>query len=469
MKHPKIVATIGPSSQSKTTLEQMIAAGLNVARLNFSHGSYKDHAVLVSTIREASTIAGHPVAVLQDLQGPRIRVGEVPEQGIVITKGDRVVLISQKEFNAYGQTEYIPVPIQFEQLHQSVKKGGSILIQDGIMDLTIERVVQKKIYCRVIQGGVIFSHKGLNAPGTSIEGDVITKKDRADLKFGIKQKVDYVALSFVKSANDIKRLRRLIPKKLTIWIIAKIERAEAVQAFDEIVEASDGIMIARGDLGVELGAAAVPLLQKEMITKCLRAGKPVIVATQMLESMTASPRPTRAEASDVANAIIDHADAIMLSAETATGEYPVKAIQAMSAIAEQIEPSSYDDISDDLIDHRRETGRQGIAHAAVELAESTEAAAIVVLCRNGNTAPLIGQLRPQHTKLIVFTTQEHVLRKLALFWGIHGLLIKAPKDKTAFLRTVRTQLRKHKLVAKGEHIVLVYGSDGKKTTELKRI
>lgn len=461
MKHTKIVATIGPASHSKSVLEEMIAAGMNVARLNFSHGTYPQHKALVNTIRLAAAKASHPVALLQDLQGPRIRIGEVPEQGIPLKKGDRVVLVSQKEYSQYGDTGYTALPIQYEQLHQSVKKGGSILIQDGLIDLTIERVVQKKIYCRVVQPGVVFSHKGLNAPGTRIEGDVITKKDKQDLKFGVSQGIDYVALSFVKSAEDVKRLRRLLPKKKQIGIIAKIERAEAVEAFDDILEAADGIMVARGDLGVELGSASVPLLQKEMVTKCLKAAKPVIVATQMLESMTESPRPTRAEAADVANAVIDHADAVMLSAETATGKFPVKAVQTMARIAEEVEQSKFDDLQAEAIDHRTENIERGTAHAAVEMAESVGAAAVVVLSRSGQTTRSVAQLRPQSTRIVALCSNESLEHRLALVWGISTVRIPNPKSKAEFTRTARRVLTKHRLAAKGDTIVTIYNSGRK--------
>ncbi len=468
MKHTKIVCTIGPASDTKTTIESMLSAGMNVARLNFSHGTYDDHKELIKTIRTASEETGKTVALLQDLQGPRIRVGDVPVQGIELKRRDKVVFVTPKEYKTYLNDKYIPIPIQYTTLFQAVEKGGSITIQDGLIDLTIERIYEKRIYCRVIQGGVVFSHKGMNAPGAEITGPVITAKDKEDLAFGIKQNVDYVALSFVKNEKDIQKLRSLLPEKKGIQIIAKIERAEAVKNFEKILAEADGIMIARGDLGVELGPAAVPLLQKDMITKTVRAAKPVIVATQMLESMIENPRPTRAEAADVANAIIDHTDAIMLSAESATGQYPVKAVQMMTEIAHKVERSAYDDPQQNDVDHRHETAQEGTAHAAVTIAQDTDAKAIVILCRSGRTARQVAQLRPQKTPIIALTTTDRVLRQLSLVWGVSAYRITTPKTQAEFIRIVKKVLTKNHIVANGERVVVIYGNGRKgssKSTE----
>jgi pyruvate kinase len=456
MKHTKIVCTIGPASQSRTVLERMVSAGMNVARLNFSHGTYADHTQLIKTIRTVAKKTGQPIAILQDLQGPRIRIGEVPADGVSIRSRETVVLMSQRDFAHYHGKQKA-LPMQHPELHRFVKAGSQITIADGVMDLLVQRVTGGHIVCRVRQGGLVKSHKGMNFPGVTLDVPVITKKDKQDLAFGIRQDIDFVSLSFVKDAKDIARLRRLLPASKRIKIVPKIERAEAVANFDEILAASDGIMLARGDLGVELGPAAVPLLQKEIIQKCLKAAKPIIVATQMLESMVNSPRPTRAEAADVANAVIDHADALMLSGESAAGKYPVKAVQTMASIARTVERSRYDDLPHDLFAHRKETQSIGVAHAAVHLAESINAACIAVLSHTGGTAALISQLRPQAADIVVFTNDEKVLRQLSLVWGVHGIKIGKPKDKAAFTRVARQQLRAHNLAKKGDYMVIVTG------------
>lgn len=457
-KNTKIICTIGPASDTKTRLKQMFSAGMNVARLNFSHGTYQDHAKLIKTIRTAAKESKKPIALLQDLQGPRIRTGETPKDGIEVRNGDYVIVVTQKDFEEHEELGRIPIPIQYDNLYKYVKPDGHIYIQDGIIDLKVQKIIDKKIHCRVVQGGVVFSHKGLNAPGVTLEAPVITDKDKEDVKFGIEQGIDYIALSFVKDDNDINNLRSLLPKKSQVKIIAKIERAEAIKSFDKILKVADGIMIARGDLGVELGAAEIPLIQKEIISKCLFAAKPVIVATQMLESMVNNPRPTRAEAADVANAIIDHTDAIMLSAESATGKFPVKAVRTMSQIARKVERSTYDDLPGDVFERRKKTTKViGVAHSAVHLAESIGAKAIGVLSATGQTATMISQLRPQDAAIIVFTDNEQVLRQLSLIWGCEGIQIPKPKDRKGFIQNARTEILKAKIAKKGDYIVIVTG------------
>lgn len=469
MKHTKIVCTIGPASQSKTRLVQMMRAGMNVARLNFSHGEYTDHAKLIRIIRAASKEVGRPIALLQDLQGPRIRIGEVPRTGIQISKGDTVVLLTQTEYEKYGGKDHIPIPVQYKDLYKYVKKKGHIYIQDGIIDLKVERVADKKIYCRVLQDATVFSHKGFNAPGVTLKTEVITKKDKQDLQFGIHQDIDYVALSFVSNANDVRQLRSLIPKSKQIKVIAKIERQEAVDHFDEILDAADGIMIARGDLGVELGPAAVPLLQKDMIMKCVQVAKPVIVATQMLESMVNNSRPTRAEASDVANAIIDHADAVMLSAESATGKFPVKAVRTMTQIAHTVEESRYDDLPEELIQHRQETKKRGIAHASVELAESVDASLIVLFTHTGVEAAYISQMRPQKARIIALTDDTRVMRQLWLYWGVRAFKSARPTNMNDFIQKAKRQIVQRKLGKKGASAVILLGAGKRKKLQSTQV
>ncbi|MBI2410379.1 MAG: pyruvate kinase [Candidatus Kerfeldbacteria bacterium] len=439
MKYTKIICTIGPASHTKTRLKQMIRAGMNVARLNFSHGDYADHAKLIRTIRRAAQECGRPIALLQDLQGPRIRIGVVPREGIMIHKKDSIVLVSQTEYARAATPRVkaaISIPIQYAKLYTVVKPGGRILIQDGLIELQVERIAEKNVYCRVVQGGVVFSHKGLNAPGVTIPAKVITAKDEADLKFGLSQGIDYVALSFVKDAKDILDLRKRIPAKKRVKIIAKIERAEAVKNFDRIVNAADGIMVARGDLGIEIGSASVPVRQKEMIEQCIRLGKPVIVATQMLESMTQQPRPTRAEASDVANAVIDHTDAVMLSAETASGKFPVETVRMMAEIIQQTEASRFDDMSEGVQRKMVHPVFDLFGRDSIEKAQSMRAKKIILSSEYGEEALALSQLRSQQVRVIVRTSRAQTQRHLALVWGIETQRVKKlnRSSRVLFLR-----------------------------------
>ncbi len=333
MKRTQIIATIGPASEDKKILTRMIKNGVNIARLNFSHGSYENHQLLIQHIRAVAKKLRKKVTILQDLQGPKIRVAELSRP--VSVKKNQTVVIG-KNFN-----------LDFD-ISEAVKKNDRILIEDGLMELKVLGARNGQIACRVVNGGTIRSHKGVNLPDTKINFPILTKKDIADLQFGLKQGVDYVALSFVRDGKDITNLKKLIKKylpsrKKTPLVVAKIERPQAITNFNQILKQTDWVMVARGDLGVELPDYEVPVIQKDIIAKCRKAKKPVIVATQMLDSMMRNPRPTRAEVSDVANAVIDRADAVMLSGETATGKYPVEAVTEMRKIIEDTESSPYDD------------------------------------------------------------------------------------------------------------------------------
>lgn len=454
MKQTKIICTIGPASRSKTTIQKMIQAGMNVARINFSHADHEKNAALIHAVREAAAALDRFVPIIQDVQGPRIRTGITPPEGILIERGDMVVCLSQAAYHRFSGAE-IPIPIQYPNLSKAVEKNGMIYIQDGTIALQVRSVKEGMIFAVVKEGGVVRSQKGMNAPKAQLRGSVITKKDKADIAFGIQQQVDYIAVSFVKNGNTIKQVKKLLPKKSPIKIIAKIERLEAVENFDEIVKAADGIMIARGDLGVEIGAARVPILQKECIMKCVRAGKPVIVATQMLESMVAESRPTRAEASDVANAVIDHADALMLSAETATGQFPVEAVRAMASIAREVEKTAYDQLPHDEMQHLAEGSPRAVAHASVHLAESMGARAIVVLAQTGETAMAISQLRFKEAQFIVCTNNEKLLRQLSLHWGVQSVFIESKKTKELFLDEMRRVLKQKKIVRSKDPIIVI--------------
>ncbi len=457
MKRTKIVCTIGPASESKATLVKMMRAGMDVARLNFSHGSYDSHKLIIANIRAAAKQVGKTIAIMQDLQGPRIRVGEVHRDGIELLRGEAVVFIPQSFINyrllITGKEKIIP--LGYEQLYKFTKPGKHVLINDGLIDIEVQKVKDKFIYGKVVKSGMIFSHKGINLPGVTIEADVITPKDKEDLQFGLSQQVDWVALSFVKDANNVKALRKLIGTK-PVQIISKIERKEGLTNFDEILEISDGIMVARGDLGIEIKPADVPLAQKEIIQKCLYAGKPVIVATQMLESMVLNPRPTRAEVSDVANAVIDHTDAVMLSGESAFGKYPVESVTMMADIVHKTEQSRYDDVPLHYLKLKHASIEDAISVVADDLAGQQLVKAIVVHSVSGHAARMISRHR-QEKPVIVLTNRASTKQQLALSWGVQTLLIPTCRTLDQLIQTTSKVLLKAKLIKTGEYIVLVTG------------
>lgn len=468
----KIVATIGPASDSIAQLEKLMKAGMRVARLNFSHGDYKSHTKLVKNIRRASKNLGIEVAILQDLQGPRIRIGDVPEEGIPLKRGKKVALVSQK-MHDIGVQGTLSLPIQYEELYKDVKKGTQILIEDGTIVLTVTRVSQRVIYCKTKVAGTVKSHKGINVPGVTLSVQVITKKDKEDIKFGQKQEVDYVALSFVKDASNIKELKKLIKKaqkpgvKIATKTIAKVERQEALDNLDSILDEVDGIMVARGDLGIEIDAQQVPLWQKRMIARCLQEAKPVIVATQMLDSMIRNPRPTRAEVSDVANAVIDHTDGIMLSGESAVGKYPVQAVDMMSKIAKSTEDSKFDDL---LCGPKRVTGRQaGLAHAACHLWRSTGAKAMIVYTRTGNGPRMVSRHRPE-LPIIALTPNKKSQRQLALSWGVIAHAVTPKSTRVSMMKKAIKFLQDQKMVKKGDPVIVAMaGVDGGDAEELTHV
>ncbi|MDP2630032.1 MAG: pyruvate kinase [Candidatus Uhrbacteria bacterium] len=459
MKLTKIVCTIGPASESKEILRKLVKAGMNVARLNFSHGTYANHAKLIRNIRSVAKEMDQPIAILQDLQGPRIRIGEVVDTGIQIKKGDEIILVPQSEYKAGGTP--VMLPNHYPPLSEEVKKGQHILIADGTMDLKVSRIKGKQIYCEVIVGGLVKSHKGINVPGATLLAPSMTKKDREDLAFGVSQHVDYVALSFVRTGKDIKTLRSLLTRlsdehvaALHIGIIPKIERWEAVENFDEILKLSDGIMVARGDLGLEIPAEKVPIVQKMLIKKCIDAHKPVIVATQMLESMTTNNRPTRAEVSDVANAIIDHTDAVMLSGESAAGKYPVQAVTMMARIAHETERSHFDDYVCDRLS-REKTEEEMIAHAVADIARTKKIRLVVVKDDDPELITLVASHRLE-IRIIGFSKKPIHRHQLNLVRGVTMLSASShPLD----------ELIKRGLVRKGDLILEVEGDE----IEIKKI
>lgn len=459
MKRTKIICTIGPSCENPKILTQLVNNGMNVARLNFSHGSYDNHSQLMKNIRGVSAKLKTPIAIMQDLQGPKIRIGEL-EKPVAVKKGQKI--------NLGGNT----VPLDFD-ISVSVKPKERILIEDGLIELVAVKVTKGKpgkpglIECKVVAGGEIRSHKGVNLPDSVITFPIFTKKDIADLQFGLKNDVDYVALSFVRSKADIIQLKKYIEKYLPKGlkrpqIIAKIERGEAVENFDEILQQTDAVMVARGDLGVEVADSKVPLIQKNLIAKCNAAGKPVIVATQLLDSMIRNPRPTRAEVSDVANAVIDRADAVMLSGETATGSYPVEAVVEMCRIIEATESSPYDDApsrsfeGSSIDDYKASL----IAGAVERLAMGVDAQAIIGTTESGYTARFVSRERPE-APVIILTDRQKVYRQMCLVWGITPLYVKsltAFKTVEALLNHFVAEVKRLKLIKKGEKVVLVAGN-----------
>ena len=461
MRRTKIVCTLGPATDKLNTIQKMIKAGLNLARLNFSHGTLAYHKKLISNIRKASAEEKAPIAIIQDLQGPKIRVGKMPAKGSVIKTGSSVIVTTKKV--KLGNSKIIPT--DYPLLHEDVKIGDHIMLVDGLLDFVVKKVDGQDMYCKVLNGGTLFSDKGINLPGVSLSISALTEKDKKDLFFGIKNSIDFVALSFVSSAKDVHDLRYLIKdyeKKLKlkdqkeIKIIVKIERQDAIKNFDEILDATDAVMVARGDLGVELPAEDVPLRQKEIIDKCLKAAKPVIVATQMLDSMIRNPRPTRAEVSDVANAVIDHTDAVMLSGETATGKYPVKTVETMSKIVEKTECSAYDDLVVSEKVKAFEATDRAIARVARMLVSHVEAQAVVVASLSGYTGRIVSRYRPE-LPVLVSCDNDRVQRQLLLSWGVIPFIIPTCRSVEELIERSLSNLKKEKYIKPGDKIILVAG------------
>ena len=409
----KIVATLGPASTTREVLRGLIDAGLNVARINFSHGTHAQHAERIALVRELADEMGRHVAVLGDLQGPRIRIGAL-QQPVPLEPGADVTLVPETEPVDLAAGE---LPITYEALADDVRPGDRILVDDGLIELTVLDVVGRRVQARVVHGGPVKSSKGMNLPGVQVSAPSITDKDAADVAFAVAQQLDYVALSFVRRAADVEQLRAMLPRD--VQIVAKIEKDQALEHIDEILRATDAVMVARGDLGVELPYERVPLAQKQIIAAAQRLGRPVITATQMLESMIENPRPTRAEASDVANAILDGTDAVMLSAETAAGAYPRLAVQAMRRIIEEIEthPVSGAGMRDERRGHGQTvTTEDAIAAATVAAARQLGSPVIVVFSKSGFTARVVAARRPP-VPVLALTDQPRTARQLALVWG----------------------------------------------------
>jgi len=465
MKRTKIVATIGPASEKQEILENMMRAGMNVCRLNFSHGTYENHAMLIKNIRAAAETVGVPVALLGDLQGPRIRVGELPKEGVELVKGKTVTLTTKAISYQLKANSSPLIPVTYPKLHEDLKKGDHILLNDGNFELVVEKIAGRDIHCTVLLGGVLTSHKGINVPKRTLSIDPITAKDKQDAKFLVSQGVDFIALSFVKSADNVKALRKLLPPWMQI--VVKIEKHEAIKNFKAILAATDAVMVARGDLGLEMPTADIPVLQRQIIDQCLAAGKPVIVATQMLESMKTSPRPTRAEASDVGHAVMDHTDATMLSAESAAGQYPLESVATMAAIITRTEKSVYDDLVVGQNVSTMKAANKEIGKVARVLAESSHAKAIVAASRSGATARLIARYRSE-LPVYVGTDNEHTYRQMVLSWGIRPFLLPSAKTEQELIDAILMHLKKERHLKPGDSVVLVVG-DVDKAAKANRV
>ena len=454
----KIVATIGPASQDESVLEKLILAGMNVARMNFSHGTHEQHAKRIALIRKVSEKLGKPVGILQDLQGPKIRVGQL----------DDVVQLSEDELVILYVTGTMPptdcekqIPVDFRQLFDSVRTSDRLLLDDGRLALEVVSVKDRHaLIAKVIVGGPLTSHKGINLPGVQLRISGFTEKDEADLAFGIKQDVDAVAISFVRRADDVKKVRYAMERfsngSRMPMLIAKLEKPEALDNLDEILDIVDGVMVARGDLGVELPPERVPALQKHIIRTANARAKLVITATQMLESMIMNPLPTRAEASDVANAIFDGTDAVMLSAETASGKYPVEVVQMMDRIAREAESHFFEWGTEQVVQGFEQSDAASMARAAQALANDKNVTAVACFTTQGRTAWLMSKIRPR-VPIMAFTPDPETYRRLAFLWGVRPQLVPFSNSLEEMLDHVDSELIHSNVVQPGDQVVLVCG------------
>lgn len=466
MRKAKIVCTIGPASNSLAMLDRLIENGMDAARLNFSHGTHESHGAAIRTIRQAAEHRRAAVAIIQDLQGPRIRVGTLSDDGVEVRAGQSVHLQTmlarsggQLGARSITRSPTPEIPVTYPYLTRDIQPGAKILINDGLIELIADRITGGLVECTVATGGRITSNKGINLPGTVVSAPTLTEKDRDDIRFGVAQGVDYVALSFVRGPEDILMAKQFVAQcGGNLPIIAKIERAEAVAALSEILEQADGVMIARGDLGVEMGPEAVPVLQKRIVAEANRRRCLVITATQMLESMTQSLRPTRAEASDVANAVFDGTDAVMLSAETAIGAHPIETVQVMDRIIRAAEEGAEPGVA---LKRQTDLGDQSfpeaICTAASSAAKAITASAIVAFSERGTTARLISKQRPA-APILAFTPFEPVKQRMALYWGVSPYTMPQFEQTDARVDEVERRLKTEGLVKTGEKIVILSGT-----------
>ena len=453
-RQTKVVCTLGPASQGKQVIKNLLQLGMNIARINFSHGTHEELRRIIRTVRNTARQLNKPVAIIGDLQGPKIRIGEMPPEGVNLKRNDSFVLSSKKRMGSVqgGFANY-------RYLSQDLKKGSEILLDDGLIRMKVVDISGNEVLCNIVEGGVLRSHKGISLPGIPLRVSSFTNKDKKDIAVCAEMELDYIALSFVRSAKDIKSLKSFLQRKYKpIPIIAKLEKPQAIHSLSEIMDIADGVMVARGDLGVEMPLEQVPVLQKEIINMANTKRIPVITATQMLESMTNHSRPTRAEASDVANAIFDGTDAVMLSGETAAGKYPEKAVEVMVQIINTAE--SY--FPDKTEKRRRKSSVQfsipdSICHAAAMIADSGKAKVVVAFTHSGRTAQLISKYRPK-IPIIAFTSHLHIQRVMNLYWGIIPKYMPVIENTDELIKQVDRILLKERVVSKGDLLVIILGA-----------
>lgn len=446
----KIVATLGPASNSPEVIKQLVEAGMNVARLNFSHGSYEDHAKTVSMLRSISQELDTPMTILQDLQGPKIRVGQLPEGNMNLIAGNKIILVPVAEYKNQPDT----VGIDYPYLAEEVESEALVLLDDGKLELKVKSVSGNEVECEIVEGGILKSRKGVNFPSLNLRLPSMTEKDKQDLDFGLSQGVDWISLSFVRAAEDIRALKKLLAQKgADVPVMAKIEKPQAIANLEEIVNECDGLMVARGDLGVEMSPEKVPMLQKQMIRMCNKKGIPVITATQMLESMINEARPTRAEASDVANAIVDGTDAVMLSGESAVGKYPVKAVEMMVRIAQDVEK----DIQFVNYPPSQNDETHAISEALNIVDKILPLRCIVAFTLSGYTATLAAAERP-NALVVALTPRPKVYHRLNLVWGVQPLLTHREVESfEELVAEAETHLLANSLATSGDQILIVGG------------
>ncbi|MDF2592447.1 MAG: pyk [Clostridia bacterium] len=454
MRGTKIVCTIGPASESEEMLIQLVNAGMNVARLNFSHGDHAEHKVRIDTIKRVRQKLQRPIAIMLDTKGPEVRLGTFKDGTAEINAGDKFILTIEDILGDNTRCS-----ITYKELPKEVSIGTRILIADGLIELTAVDKTDTEVICQVVNGGTLANRKNVNIPGATSKLPAITQKDTSDLIFGIENEIDYIAASFIRKAADVLEIRKILEENggSYISIISKIENQEGVDNVDEILKVSDGLMVARGDLGVELPAEEIPLTQKMLIRKCNKAGKPVITATQMLDSMTRNPRPTRAEVTDIANSILDGTDAIMLSGETAAGKYPIEAVKTMAVIAERTEQ----DLDHEQIEKKQEykdgvTVANAISHASCTTAYELGAAAIITPTQSGSTARMVSKFRPK-APIIAATFDERVRRKLCLSFGVHTVLIQGVDSTDDLIEQSVNQAIANEYISSGDLVVITAG------------
>jgi pyruvate kinase len=447
-RHTKIICTIGPACDTSHTLKRMASAGMNIARLNFSHGDHESHLMAVRRIKSLNQKLNHPVSMLVDLQGPEIRTGEL-QTALELKVGETFSL----SVSPVADPEERSVHVDYRSLVNDLKKGDKVTVDNGLINLEVLEVHENRLICRVLDGGKLGSRKHINLPGIRVNLPSITEKDRRDIQFAIKHELDFIALSFVRSPSDVLEARALVEQgEANIKLIAKIENQEGVDNFSEILEVADGIMVARGDLGVEVDFRDLPVIQRRIVRECARVGKPVIVATHLLESMRDAPMPTRAETTDVANAVYEQADAIMLSGETASGKYPVRCVEVMDGIAKRIEREPGLGF---YLDRRPVDAREEIARSACRVADSLNAPAILVITRRGLLGQLVSSYRPQRAIVYAFTNMSSVRRKLWLSRSVVPFVIDFSKNAEKTIQTALEKLAQRNRVMPGDPIVVI--------------